>query len=506
MKHLLLILAACAGIAMCATAQEKQEKFYKLYGPGIFVNVDRSAMFPRGTMAEGFQYNVGRNFVYSKELWKQLRCRRFRIDCTVTRSGLVTDVSVWIPNDKPGEAAVAAPQEVTDQISLLCDDLPRLVPAMVQRNDVSSRYSTTVSVADTYGTMPSGRRHTGLPYSFAPWIRKMRAVAADKTYKGGMPRLAAGKKIERLAEIADVVPEYARTSSAYARLLAAVGRRADAYRHTAVAAARYADINWWANKGDSAVFNFSHSWGYEGKTEVWLHVLQTAIAYDADMPADTIAHASDEARSLVDRKISNHDIVNISVSNIGGGDYTRYRRLMDEKFSIAMGSRGSIASDEKAALDHEQVSGRSMAMIDRYISEGKITSARIMQINHELEEIENRVSEQMTVDEIPGIAVNTAHMYAVNALLEYLRAGTAAQDRYLRSAIEGAGKPYAKELEAVRAAIACAALTDADRKAVARCIAAYAPIKGVDDAKRFYELRKRVWAAYPMEWLGRCDI
>ena len=27
-----------------------------------------------------------------------------------------------------------------------------------------------------------------------------------------------------------------------------------------------------------------------------------------------------------------------------------------------------------------------------------------------------------------------------------------------------------------------------------------------DDALAFYALRKRVYAAYPIEWLGKCDI
>lgn len=501
MRYLLLTVAAC--FAMCAVAQEKQTKFYKLYGPGVFINVDRPAMFLHGGTTEGFQRYVGNNFVYSKELWKRLHSPRFRVDCTITRTGKVTDVSVKIP---VGNASlldapmVDAPQEVTDQIVSLCEDMPSWVPAVVRKQEVSSRFSTVVHVVDMLASERFSNSHTMLPFSFSSWLRKMRSVAADKTYKDGMPRLAAGKKIERLAEIADVAPEYARTSSAYSRLLAAIGRGSDAYRHLTVATARYADNNWWPRDDVQSAYSYLHSGGYEGKTEVWLHLLMSAIACDAALPADSVEHIVGRTRSLVCEKIANHDIVNFDWTDMESGDDTRYRRLMQEKFGLAINSRGSLAPDEIAALEHEQVSEYSMGMIDKYVEQGKINNARIVQITHELEELRHKKQD------IPNLAANTVRMYAVNALLEYLYGGTAAQDRYLRSAIEGDGKPYAKELEALRSAIASAALTDADRKAVARCIAAFAPIKGVDDAKAFYALRKRVWAAYPIAWLGKCDI
>lgn len=185
---------------------------------------------------------------------------------------------------------------------------------------------------------------------------------------------------------------------------------------------------------------------------------------------------------------------------MNSGDYTSYWQLMQEKYSLAMHNTGSLAPDEIAALDHEQVSERSMAMIDRFIKDGRISNARIVQITNELKELRHKRPA------IPNIKENTVRMYAVNALLEYLYGGTAAQDKYLLSAIAADGQIYAKEIEALRATIAKAALTDADRTAVVRCIAAYAPIKGTDNAKAFYELRKRVYAAYPIEWLSKCDI
>lgn len=503
MRRIYFILSLFVFAVMSSSAQSTQTKHYKMFGPGVFITVDRGAMFQGSGSVDGFQRYIGKRFVYTGELWKQLHCRSFHVECTITSTGQVIDVSVKMPAADANGNMVDAPQAVTDQISILCREMPKWIPAVVKGRNVSSRFFTTISVVDELQDVESygNRRYTALPYNLVSIVTEKRKIVEDRVYNDGAEISNIKAKLNQLENVMDIVPEYARTSSGYVRMLVSIGKYSEAYNFVRDAANLYKKGNDWNEKYEPSIFvSFPHKGGYEGKTEVWMQLLKTAVAIEANLAQDTLDRVFSDAQYLVNVKIANHDIENVNMRIMNSGDYTSYWQLMQEKYSLAMHNTGSLAPDEIAALDHEQVSERSMAMIDRFIKDGRISNARIVQITNELKELRHKRPA------IPNIKENTVRMYAVNALLEYLYGGTAAQDKYLLSAIAADGQIYAKEIEALRATIAKAALTDADRTAVVRCIAAYAPIKGTDNAKAFYELRKRVYAAYPIEWLSKCDI
>lgn len=119
-----------------------------MFGPGVFITVDRGAMFQGSGSVDGFQRYIGKRFVYTGELWKQLHCRSFHVECTITSTGQVIDVSVKMPAADANGNMVDAPQAVTDQINILCREMPKWIPAVVKGRNVSSRFFTTISVVD----------------------------------------------------------------------------------------------------------------------------------------------------------------------------------------------------------------------------------------------------------------------------------------------------------------------------------------------------------------------
>ena len=474
------------------TLTASAQKEYKVYSndSSAYVVVDESAVFHRmGGRDDALSDYVNKRLDFPKEAWKECKDICLPVVLTIRHDGRVSDVG--IPS---GVNSVLA-----ERLKSILMDMPSWKPAQIKGQPVNSVFSTDIYLVENEITS-SVRNPTGLPFSFLPWVKKMNRKAENKTYAAGLSHDDVCNMLSDLAEIVDVVPSNAKTSSAFLRLLVGIGNYGQAVALADSVVGAYRLNNTWDETDPQAYDGAVGRAGYEGRTEIWLRVLNALAVMESSLPADSLFNAMSEATLAVDKKIYNHDIVNVSRRRPYLRSYALESSLMQEKCDIVMRNPEKLASDEIAAIDHEQMLGPRVALIDKYISEGKISNARVIQITNELKGLHDRTSV------IPNIKENTVRMYAVNALLEYLYGGTAAQDRYLLSVISGDGKTYAKELEALRATIAKAALTDADRKAVARCIAAYAPVKGVDDAKAFYELRKRVYAAYPIEWLGKCDI
>ena len=148
MRRIYFILSLFVFAVMSSSAQSTQTKHYKMFGPGVFITVDRGAMFQGSGSVDGFQRYIGKRFVYTGELWKQLHCRSFHVECTITSTGQVIDVSVKMPAADANGNMVDAPQAVTDQINILCREMPKWIPAVVKGRNVSSRFFTTISVVD----------------------------------------------------------------------------------------------------------------------------------------------------------------------------------------------------------------------------------------------------------------------------------------------------------------------------------------------------------------------
>lgn len=455
-----------------------------------YVVVDKKAEFHYMSRDEDvISSYVNKRLDFPKEAWKECKDMNLPITITIRYDGKVSNVDI----SSDVNATLA------ERVKAILYGMPLWDPALIKGHPVTSVFGEDIYLLDD-GNTTYTENPTGLPFSFLPWVKKMNKKAEEVNRPDGMSSDEAGERIALLAEIADVVPENAKTSASYMRLLYSVGKCREAIVCADSVVNAYTRKNSWDENDPEAFDSGMMRFGYEGRTEIWLRVLKALFVTTSVETQDSVYHSVSQACLAVDKKIYNHDIVNFNSSKAASGDITRMRRLMQEKCDIVLRNPEKLLSDEVEALRHERMLGPMVAMVDKYVREGKISNARVIQITHELEELKHKKPN------IPDITANTVRMYAVNALLEYLYSGTAAQDRYLRSAMVGDGKPYAKELEALRSAIASAALTDADRKAVARCIAAFSPIKGVDDAKAFYALRKRVWAAYPIAWLGKCDI
>lgn len=242
--------------------------------------------------------------------------------------------------------------------------------------------------------------------------------------------------------------------------------------------------------------------GYVGKTELWLRLVAAAVRSVAGQPVDSVRDALEEVKEHSDMKIYNHDIV--TYNRLGrdarihdDGDDEKVRVLMQEKADIVHGNPERLSAAEIAEIEHENILRARMTVIDKYIMQGKISNARVLQISGEISNIENKPPH------IPGVVPNTARLYALNALVAYLMDGVEAQQKCFKAAEIEESRSVRQEVKNWQKKVVAAGLADGDRVCALRCLACCAPMQGEGDeaVRRFYDVQRKLYAAYPIEWL-----
>ena len=483
-------------LLLLAFVMPAESQKYEVDSAGLFLRAEQWPVMVGGDDVAG--RFIRRNVRYPVEAWREAQITEVAFKFIVTDKGEIRNVRLM------GEERI--PSALRSELLRVAQSMPKWKPGYVGGRAVNTWRSLRCDLIDGMGRFEDGTFF--YPPCFKKWLLPAIKQAADKTYAHGMSKAEEDKKMAVLAHAYGIVPDCAATSAAYARLLAGSGRGAEAVAALDSSISRYSLKNRWDEDDVEAIYDRNpQRMGYVGKTELWLRLLRVVIADAGGLQrGDSLLGAYADVAKHIGMKIRNHDIAPMkSLENrerFSTADEQRLHQLMQEKAMLVHNNPERLSPDEIADVEREQTLGGRMAVIDKYIGQGKISNARVVQITGEIADIENKPPQ------IAGIAENTARLYAVAALLAYLHDGTTAQHEYLQQVMRSATKEMQSLVYQWQKRISDAGLTDADRADVVRCLACYAPRQGesADSIKRFYELRKRVWAVYPMEWLSKCDI
>ena len=180
-----------------------------------------------------------------------------------------------------------------------------------------------------------------------------------------------------------------------------------------------------------------------------------------------------------------------------------YNDLMREKTAIVRSERNSsvrLNTSDRYDVEYGPTYNDASREIDKRVAEGKISNARVIQINRQMEDI--------TFDRSNRKSLRDAfRLYKIRAMLIGLRDGTEAEQAFIKGVSDGkAGKKMARQFRKWGKSLA---LPVASHKELLENIVYYAPLNeaGTETedarsaAKKFYDMRHRIEDVYPLGWL-----
>lgn len=461
--------------------------------PGVFLYAEQFPFMVGGD--EAAERYIRNNVKYPLDVWKATHRKEFSVTFLVTSNGEIKNVHI-------ANTMKNYPEQLAKEVIRVVSGMPKWKPGFVKGRAVNSWRNIGGYLVDGMDIYDVGS--LCYPPSVKRWLAPKLKEAKDKRhYAGGMSQEEAERKCKVLAEAYEVAPDHPVIASAYTRVLMALGRKEEAVVTIDSCIARYVAKNDWDEYDPNYIFSSEpRRMGYVGKTELWLRLVAAAARSVAGQPVDSVRDALEDVKEHSDMKIYNHDIV--TYNRLGrdarihdDGDDEKVRVLMQEKADIVHGNPERLSAAEIAEIEHENILRARMAVIDKYIMQGKISNARVLQISGEISNIENKPPH------IPGVVPNTARLYALNALVAYLMDGVEAQQKCFKAAEIEESRSVRQEVKNWQKKVVAAGLADGDRVCALRCLACCAPMQGEGDeaVRRFYDVQRKLYAAYPIEWL-----
>lgn len=176
---------------------------------------------------------------------------------------------------------------------------------------------------------------------------------------------------------------------------------------------------------------------------------------------------------------------------------------MREKTAIVRSERNSsvrLNPSDRYDVEYGPTYNDASREIDKRVAEGKISNARVIQINRQMEDI--------TFDRSNRKSLRDAfRLYKIRAMLIGLRDGTEAEQAFIKDVSDGkAGKKMARHFRKWSNNLP---LPVASHRELLENIVYYAPLNetGTETeatrsaAKKFYDMRHRIEDVYPLGWL-----
>lgn len=386
---------------------------------------------------------------------------------------------------RPTDMHPALSQEIARVVSLM----PSWKPATKDGNIVDVVFAISTSVLDPF---------FHIPYSGMPYVKK--AIEASNSlkenYKFGISKAQTDSVSTLIYSVHEKGWDEMTSTLAGARLLAMLGRYDDAVAMLDRALVKYHDIGF---TKDGHLGNLYPDLScYNPKVELY-SVMTLAAIYD-------MSGQKDKARETYDNAIWLAGTMAEQGIRDNGTESQRSRHyydLMREKAAIVSKERGAsvrLNPSERREIDYEPRLGDTNWRIEQRMAEGKISNARLSQINGQMD--------MMNFDQSNRKSVSDAfRLYKICAMLTGLRDGTEAEHAFFSEVSGGeAGKKMAKYFTKWSKDLS---LPVASHKEMLENIVFYAPlnVSGTENetdeaaAKAFYDKRKQIEEVYPLGWL-----
>lgn len=382
------------------------------------------------------------------------------------------------------------PPSLADEVTRVVSLLPSWKPAKKDGKVVDAVLSMPLSVLDDY---------FALPYSCIPLIKEARAAAGSigNKYKFGISKAQVDSVSERIFSVYEKGWGEVESTLTGARLLAMLGRYSDATDMLSRELKRYHKMGF---TKDSVMIHLSPERFYQPRTELHAAITLAAI-YDMDGKKYKAREAYDNAIWLIGAMAKQ----GIRDNGTDMQQTEHYYDLMQEKVAIARNKRGAsvrLNPSDRYDIGYEPMLGDANREVEQRVSEGKISDARVFQINRQME--------KMNFDRSNGKSVRDAfRLYKICAMLTGLRDGIEAEREFVSEVSGGeVGKKLAKRFTEWSKELS---LPVASHKEMLENIVFYAPlnVSGTENekdqaaAKAFYDKRKQIEEVYPLGWLKK---
>ncbi len=380
------------------------------------------------------------------------------------------------------------PPSLADEMTRVVSLLPSWKPAKKDGKVVDALFIIPFSLCDDY---------FGLPFSSIPLIKEARSAArsiADK-YEFGISKSQADSIAGRIFSVHEKGWNEIESTLTGARLFATLGRYEEA---TAMLSRTLKEFHKMGFDKNGVMIKLDLGRFYNPKTE--LHATLTlADIYE-------LAGKKDDAQKIYDNAIWLTDAMARQGIRYDGTDMQRtehYYDLMQEKVAIARNKRSAsvrLNPDDRYDIEYEPRLGDANREVEQRVSEGKISDARVFQINRQME--------KMNFDRSNRKSLRDAfRLYKIRAMLIGLRDGTEAEQAFVKDVSDGkAGKKMARHFRKWNNNLS---LPVASHSELLENIVYYAPLNETgtetetarSSAKKFYDMRHRIEDVYPLGWL-----
>lgn len=450
--------------------------------PVVYDRVTDPPIFYGGNYA--LEKFVLENVKYPAEAWNDTIYTKKDIryyDCVIRKDGRVV-----FPRPLNMHPALA------DEIARVFAMLPSCKPAKRGDEYVDVTYNIDFSLKDDYFRVP----HSALPS-----IKK--AISAARDVKGkysyGISKMEAEDIASRILAVHDEGWNEIHSTLTGARLLATLGRYDEAIALLERGRKRY---HWLGFDKYGRVAKLYEDMYYKPHTDLDAIVTLAAI-YDmagmSGMARDAYGEAIEMTGSFMEQGIKAEDNLQRRMN--------RQYDLMHEKANRVMSKKSAairINDSDRRDIGDEHHLGEVNSEIDDRVAEGKISDARVTQINSQINKINSSdLSNRKSLNDCVKLS-------KLCAMLIGLRDGTDAEKEYVSSMSDAnvSGKRMAGRIANWSKNTV---FPVCDRDELLRCIVFYAPLNetGVKnvaakaESKSFYEHLSQLEKAYPLTWMRK---
>mgnify|MGYP001010273921 CR=1 FL=1 len=425
------------------------------------------------------------NVKYPAEAWNDTVYKKKDVlyyDCVIRKDGQIV-----FPRPQRMHPALA------DEIARVFALFPSCKPAKYGDEYVNVTYNIEFSLLDDY---------FNVPLSAMPSIKK--AIAAAKEVKGkyscGISRAEAENIASRILAVHDEGWNEISSTLTGARLLATLGRYDEAIAMLERGRRRYHRLGF-DNNGRLDIILSSDIY-YKPHTDLDAIVTLAAI-YDMAGMKDKAREAYGEAIKLAESFIEQ----GIVPGENSQQRMNRHYDLMREKAYRVMSQKSAairLNGSDRRDIGGEWNLGEMNSKIEDRVAEGKISDARVTQINNQMHKMNfaSRFNRKSSRD--------CVRLSKLCAMLIGLRDGTDDEKDYVATVSDRnvSGKKVAERISRWSKNTEFPVCS---RNELLECLVFYAPLNetGVKDdaakaeSKNFYERLRRLSKAYPLAWMRK---
>ncbi len=346
-----------------------------------------------------------------------------------------------------------------------------------------------------------------VPYSAVPLVKENRRLVhlVDHHYSYGMDKNLADSVAEKLLSTHRAGWSDIESAVCGARLLSALGRYGDATEMLKEMLKTYHTFGFRKTPnpetGRYMLDPYFTKYCYDPVKELDAAITLAAITCMSG-EKDSARVACDNALELIDMFL----VEGMGEAEMSMQEIQMRADLLQEKAEIVdRESTPSIRlnSSDRHDIEHEMMLGARNREIDKRITEGKISNARVVQITNQLENMFKERQDKATDR-------NTVFLYQLKAMLIGMCDGIDEEQKYIEKLVngDGVGNKVAERMDKWNNKIS---LPVCDEKDFLECVVFYAPLndEGIkpDDARKiagnFYDRLRQIEKVYPLKWLKK---